>query len=452
MSLWELLREDRGEAPKVPQSDEPRPAANDPWLPGTARLLELMLERENLKQALERVKKNGGSPGADGMTTDELLPYLWENWESIKASIEAGTYRPMPVLRGSIPKVGGGHRDLGIPTALDRFLQQALLQVLQPLFDPTFSDHSYGFRPGRRAHEAVRRAQHYVDAGHRYVVDVDLEKFFDRVNHDVLMGRLSRRIEDRRVLRLIRRYLESGVMVNGAVQERHEGTPQGGPLSPLLANVLLDEIDQELEKRGHAFVRYADDLNVYTRSKRAGQRVYTQLVALLGRLRLRVNESKSAVASVWGRPFLGFGFWPGPGGRAKVRIDKKRRIRFRSRIRTLTRRTRGRSLPAVVEELRSYLQGWSGYFRLADTPQVFRDLDAWIRHRLRALHLRQWKRGRTTFRELRVRGASVTLAAEVARGTRRWWWNASKRLHHVLTKPYFDQLGLPRLAKLTSTR
>lgn len=451
MTLWELLREARGEAPKVPQSDEPRLAATARMLPGTGQLLELMLARENLKAALERVKKNRGSPGADGMTTDELLPYLWENWEDLKSSLLAGEYRPMPVLRRSIPKVGGGQRDLGIPSVLDRFIQQALLQVLQPLFDPTFSDNSHGFRPKRSGHGAIRRAQNYVEAGYRYVVDVDLEKFFDRVNHDVLMGRLSSRIEDRRVLKLIRRYLESGVMVNGVVLERYEGTPQGGPLSPLLANVLLDEVDQELERRGHAFVRYADDLRVFTKSKRAGERVYGQLVGLLGRLRLRVNKSKSAVASVWSRPFLGFGFWAGPGGRAQVRVDKKRITRFRSAIRRITRRTRSRSLSDIVEELRSYLQGWAGYFRLADTPRVFRDLDAWIRHRLRAIHLHQWRRGRTTFRALRARGASVTLAADIARGSGRWWWNASKRLHHVLTNPYFDQLGVPRLSKLTST-
>ena len=452
MTLWELLREDRGEAPNVSQSDEPRSATNNAMLPGTAHLLEVMLERDNLIAALKRVKQNGGSPGPDGMTTDELLPYLREHWEAIKSSLLSGTYRPTPVLQCSIPKVGGGRRDLGIPTALDRFVQQALLQVLQPLFDPTFSDHSYGFRPKRRGHDAVRRAQSYVEAGYRYVVDLDVEKFFDRVNHDVLMNRLSRRIEDRRVLRLIRHYLESGVMVNGVVQERHAGTPQGGPLSPLLANVLLDEIDQELEKRGHAFVRYADDLNVYCKSKRAGQRVYAHLISLLGRLRLQVNESKSAVASVWVRSFLGFGFWPGPKGRARIRIEKKRISRFRSTIRTMTKRSRGRSLDHVVKELQSYLQGWSGYFRLANTPGVFRDLDAWVRHRLRALHLYQWKRGGTTFRELRARGASVTLAAEIARGTRRWWWNASKRLHHVLTNSSLADLGLPSLAKLTSTR
>jgi group II intron reverse transcriptase/maturase len=320
-----------------------------------------------------------------------------------------------------------------------------LLQVLQPIFDPTFSDHSYGFRPGRRAHDAVRRAQGYVQGGRRWVVDVDLEKFFDRVNHDILMGKLAKRVEDKRVLRLIRRYLEAGVMVNGVVMERHEGTPQGGPLSPLLANVLLDEVDKELEKRGHAFVRYADDGNVYVKSRRAGERVMALLRRLYDRLRLRINESKSAVARVWDRRFLGFSFWVASGKLIKPRVADKALVEMKERIRRLTRRICGQSLDQIVQNLRGYLLGWKGYFRLADTPGVFRDLDEWIRHRLRAIQLKQWKRGRTTFRELVARGLNRELAARIAANTRRWWKNAAMGLHIALPNRLLDQMGLPRL-------
>jgi RNA-directed DNA polymerase len=334
---------------------------------------------------------------------------------------------------------------LGIPAVLDRLIQQALLQVLQPLFDPGFSDHSYGFRPGRSAHDAVGRARRYIQEGRRWVVDVDLERFFDRVHHDVLMGKLAKRIEDKRVLRLIRSYLEAGVMVHGVLMERHEGTPQGGPLSPLLANVLLDEVDKELEKRGHAFVRYADDGNVYVRSKRAGERVMALLRRLYGRLRLRLNESKSAVARVWNRKFLGFSFWVAPGGRVQMRVAGQALDEMKDRVRRLTRRTCGRSLEQVVGELRSYLVGWKNYFRLAATPKVYRELDEWIRHRLRALQLKQWKRGRTTYRELIARGLRSDLAAQVAANTRRWWKNSAMALHHVLPNRLFDELGLPRL-------
>jgi group II intron reverse transcriptase/maturase len=328
----------------------------------------------------------------------------------------------------------------------DRLIQQALLQVLQPRFDRDFSGHSYGFRPGRRAHDAVRRAQQYVQEGRRWVVDVDLERFFDRVNHDVLMGKLSKRIVDKRVLRLIRRYLEAGVMVHGVVMERHEGTPQGGPLSPLLANVLLDEVDQELEKRGHAFVRYADDSNVYVRSRRAGERVMALLCRLYGKLRLRINEAKSAVARVWNRKFLGFSFWVAPGGTVRVRVARKALGGMKERVRRLTRRTCGRSLDQVVQELRLYLLGWKGYFRLADTPRIFRDLDEWIRHRLRAIQLKQWKRGRTTYRELVARGVRPNVAAQVAAHTYRWWKNSAMAIHLALPNRWFDELGLPRLS------
>jgi group II intron reverse transcriptase/maturase len=407
--------------------------------------MERVMSRSNLKAALKRVRKNKGSPGVDGMTTEELLPYLWENWARIRETLLVGKYQPLPVLRRQIPKSGGGVRELGIPTVLDRFIQQALLQVLQPGFDATFSRHSYGFRPKRSAHDAVMAAKRYVQEGRRFVVDVDLEKFFDRVNHDVLMGRLAKRIRDGRVLGLIRRYLNVGVMADGVATERYEGTPQGGPLSPLLANALLDEVDKELEKRGHAFVRYADDCNVYVRSRRAGTRAMVLLRQLFAGLQLRVNEAKSAVDLAWNRKILGYSFWVGAGRTVKLRVAGKALDALKDRIRRITRRNGGRAMSHVVGELRSYLPGWRNYFSLAETPSVFRGMDEWTRHRLRALHLKQWKRGRTVFRELRARGASVDVAAQIAANTRRWWRNAKLYLHGVLTIRYFDALGLPRL-------
>lgn len=320
------------------------------------------------------------------------------------------------------------------------------MQVLQPLFDPGFSDHSYGFRPGRRAHQAIVRAQQYVQEERRVVVDVDLAKFFDRANHDIVLERVSRKIADKKVLRLIRRYLEAGVMVAGVVVERHEGTPQGGPLSPLLANVLLDEVDKELEKRGHAFVRYADDLNVYVRSRRAGERVYEGLKKLFGKLRLVVNEEKSAVDLAWRRDFLGYSFWVAAEGRIKRRVARKALGTMKERVREITNRNGGRSLSAVAKELKAYLVGWKEYFKLAETPGIFEDQDKWIRHRLRCLQLKQWKRGTTVFRELRARGASKDVAAQVAANTQRWWHNSAKLLNSALPNRYFDELGVPRLA------
>jgi RNA-directed DNA polymerase len=435
-----------GEALSARSSDEPPTARTGNEHPGRATTLERVLERPNLVAALERVEKNGGSPGIDGMTTAELRPYLKKNWPAVREALLNGSYQPKPVRRHEIPKDGGGTRELGIPTVLDRFIQQALLQVLQPAFDPTFSAHSYGFRPGRRAHDAVKAAQCYVQAGRGIVVDVDLERFFDRVNHDVLMERLARRLQDRRVLRLIRRYLEAGIMMNGVVMERVEGTPQGGPLSPLLANVLLDEVDKVLERHGHAFVRYADDCNIYVRSQRAGERVMNLLRQLYGKLKLRINEAKSAVAPVSERKFLGFSFWTFRG-KVYRGVAKKALEKLKARIRQITWRSRGQSLPVIIEELRSYLLGWKAYFGKADTPRVFADLDGWIRRRLRAYQLKQWKRGPTAYRALRALGAREPLAAEIASGVRRLWWTASKRLHHVLTNAYFDRLRLPRLAK-----
>lgn len=441
----ELPFEDRGEASTVMRSVEALTAPAGEEGSGASGLLERVVSRPNMLAAYKRVKQNKGSPGIDGMTVGDLLLWLRGNWQQVRQDLLVGRYRPQPVRRQVIPKRGGGQRELGIPTVLDRLIQQALLQVLQPIFDPGFSDHSYGFRPGRCAHDAVHRARRYIQEGRHWVVDVDLERFFDRVNHDVLMGKLGKRIADKRVLRLIRSYLEAGLMVNGVVMERYEGTPQGGPLSPLLANVFLDEVDKELEKRGHAFVRYADDGNVYVRSKRAGERVMALLRRLYGRLRLRLNELKSAVARVWDRKFLGFSFWVSVGRMVQMRVAGQALDEMKDRVRRLTRRTCGRSLLQVVGELRSYLVGWKNYFRLAATPNVFHELDEWIRHRLRALQLKQWKRGRTTYRELIARGLNPDLAAQVAAYTRCWWKNSAMALHLALPTCLFDELGLPQL-------
>ena len=328
----------------------------------------------------------------------------------------------------------------------DRLIQQALLQVLQPLIDPSFSEHSYGFRPGRRAHEAVLAAQRYVQEGRRIVVDVDLSQFFDRVNHDILMDRLSRRIGDKAVLRLVRRYLEAGILDGGGNVERHEGTPQGGPLSPLMANVLLDEVDRELEKRGHCFARYADDCNVYVRSRRAGERVLAGLRRLYADLKLQVNESKTAVASAFGRKFLGFSLWVAPGGVVKRAVAKKARQTYKQRIRSLTRRSGGQSLEQVSGKLRAYVLGWKGYFQLAQTPKIFAELDEWLRHRLRALQLKQWKQGSTIYREMRALGANESVARKVAANSRRWWRNSRSALNGILTINTFNRLGVPKLA------
>lgn len=427
-------------------SEEARPAAHDTGCLGASDLLERVLSRPNLQAALKRVRQNKGSPGIDGMSVEELPEYLREHWVELREQLLAGSYQPRAVRRHAIPKSGGGVRELGIPTVLDRFIQQALLQVLQPLIDPSFSQHSYGFRPGRRAHQAILAAQGHIQNGNCWVVDVDLEKFFDRVNHDVLMGRLAARIADGRVLGLIRRYLEAGVMAHGVVVERHEGTPQGGPLSPLLANVLLDEVDRELERRGHAFVRYADDCNVYVRSRRAGERVMGALRGLYGQLRLKINESKSAVALVGGRKLLGYTFWFAPEGKVKRAVAEKALRAMKERVRQITRRNGGRSIKQVAEELRGYLVGWREYFRLADTPKVFGELDQWLRHRLRALHLKHWRRGRVIFQELRARGLSKDQAAQVAGNSRRWWRNSALAINRAFPIRYFDQLGVPRLA------
>ena len=409
-------------------------------------LMEVVCERGNLWLAYERVIRNKGAAGVDGIGVSEFKAHLQQHWPTIKAKLLAGTYIPQAVRRVDIPKPQGGVRTLGIPTLTDRLIQQALHQVLSPIFEAAFSESSYGFRPGRSAHQAVKAAQHYVAQGRRVVVDMDLEKFFDRVNHDILMDRLSRRIDDKAVLRLIRRYLVAGIMNGGVVMQRYEGTPQGGPLSPLLANVLLDEVDRALETRGHRFVRYADDCNVYVRSRRAGERVLDGLRVLYARLHLKVNEAKTAVAPASGRKFLGYAFWYGPGGQVKCRVADKAQETYKQRIRQLTRRSGGRSLPEVVERLRTYMPGWKAYFQLAQTPKVFRELDEWLRHRLRALQLKHWRRGATMYRELLAMGASATDASKVAGNSRSWWRNSRMLLNRAMPIAYFDRLGVPRLS------
>jgi RNA-directed DNA polymerase len=413
--------------------------------PGAGDLLGQALARENMARAWKRVKANRGSAGVDARTVQDTGEYLKTAWAGIRAKLLDGSYRPEPVRRAGIPKPGGGTRELGIPTVVDRLIQQALLQVLQPIIDPTFSEHSYGFRPGRSAHAAVLSAQRYVQEGRGVVVDVDLEKFFDCVNHDILMDRLAKRIADKLVLRLIRRYLQAGILKHGAVIERTEGTPQGGPLSPLLANVLLDEVDRELERRGHRFVRYADDCNVYVRSLKAGRRVLKALRAVYARLRLRINEAKTAVAPVWQRKFLGYCMRNGKDGQVKLAIAAQAVHKAKERLREITQRHRGCSMDQIVRELQSYVRGWKAYFQLTQSPTVLRELDQWLRRRLRAVQLNQWKTGPTVYRALRRLGAPGALATYVARHTRRWW-HCSLRLSRVLDIAYFDRLGMPKFS------
>jgi RNA-directed DNA polymerase len=441
----------RGEAPKAAYEGTGPPTATraieSPA--STEHLMEEVCERANLIEALRRVQANKGSPGIDGMTVDELPAHLGEHWPAIRAQLLSGTYRPQPVKRVEIPKPAGGPgsvRKLGIPTVLDRLIQQAILQVLQGRWDPTFSEHSYGFRPGRSAHQAVARAQAYIAEGFGWVVDIDLEQFFDRVNHDRLMARIARGVEDKRLLKLIRAFLNAGVMENGLVKPTDEGTPQGGPLSPLLSNLVLDELDRELERRGHRFVRYADDCNIYVRSERAGHRVMGSVTRfIIRKLKLKVNESKSAVARPKERQFLGFTF---TGGRKpKRRIAPKAIARFRRRTRELTRRTRGVSFRRMVDELSIYVRGWRGYFGFCQTPSVLEGLDSWIRRRLRSVIWKQWKRGRRRFAELRRRGIGRDLAAQTA-GSPHGPWRISRSPALAIAFPnaFFDSHGLPRLA------
>jgi RNA-directed DNA polymerase len=417
----------------------------DESLTRSEQLMEEICERENLKRALKRVRANKGAPGIDGMKVEELLGYLKRRWPEIKEQLLSGEYEPKPVKRVEIGKPEGGVRKLGIPTAVDRFIQQAVMQVLQGRWDKTFSEHSYGFRPGRTAQQAVSRAQKYIREGYEVVVDIDLEKFFDRVNHDVLMSRVARRIQDKRVLRLIRAFLNSGVMENGLASATEEGVPQGGPLSPLLSNLLLDELDKELEKRGLRFARYADDCNVYVRSERAGQRVMGSIEKYLARkLKLKVNKEKSAVGDPRKRKFLGFSFC---GKDWKRRVSDKSLKKFRKRVREITRRSRGVSIERMVRELREYLIGWNGYYGHCETPSDLRDLSSWIRRRLRSVMWKAWKRGRTRFDELRKRGVDEDLARMTA-GRRHNPWRASLSIamSQALPNAYFRNLGLPELA------
>jgi RNA-directed DNA polymerase len=434
-----------GEPGRDSGSDEAQPSRHDLKDSGQG-LLARALGRENLQRAWKRVKANKGAPGVDGLDIEQTGQLLKTAWPTIRAELLAGRYKPSPVRRVMIGKPDGGERELGIPTVIDRLIQQALLQVLQPLIDPTFSKHSYGFRPGRRAHDAVLAAQAFVQSGRRIVVDVDLEKFFDRVNHDILIDRLRKRIGDAEVIRLIRAYLNSGIMGDVVVQQRYQGMPQGGPLSPLLANVLLDEVDRELERRGHGFARYADDCNVYVRSQKAGERVMALLRGLYARLHLTVNEAKSAVGPAFGRKFLGFSLRADPKGEVKRSVSIKARNAFKQRVRQLTRRSGGRSMGQVIERLRPFLLGWKAYFGLAQHVTLMRELDGWMRHRLRAIQLKQWRRGSTIYRELVALGASPAVAQKVAGNSRCWWRNSRLSLNGVLTIAWFDRLGMVRLS------
>jgi RNA-directed DNA polymerase len=437
----------RSEAPRVSakgtESLRAKRRAESPAI--SEQLMEEVCERENCKRALARVKANKGSAGVDGMTVQQLSEFLKQHWPAIREQLLSGTYEPQPVRRVEIPKPDEGKRKLGIPTVLDRFIQQAVMQVLQNRWDRTFSDHSYGFRPGRSAHQAVEQAQQYVVEGYRWVVDLDLEKFFDRVNHDKLMARIAERVSDKRLLKLIRAFLRAGVMEGGLVSPVDEGTPQGGPLSPLLSNIVLDELDRELERRGLRFARYADDSNIYVRSRRAGERVMGSIERFITtKLKLKVNQQKSAVARPWERKFLGFSFtW---NREPKRRIAPKAVLRFKQRVRELTCRTKGVSIERMAEELAQYLRGWIGYFGRCQTPSVLQGLEEWTRRRLRSVIWKQWKRGTVRFAELRKRGVGKDLAAQTAGSAHGPWRMAnSPALTIALPNAYFNSLGIPRL-------
>jgi RNA-directed DNA polymerase len=410
--------------------------------PATEQLMEAVVERENMRLALRQVERNSGAAGVDKMTVEQLRPYLREHWQRIKAELLADDYHPQPVLK--IPKPGSkGMRTLGIPTVIDRLLQQAVHQVLSPHFEADFSESSYGFRPNRSAQQAVLKAREYVSEGRRWVVDIDLEKFFDRVNHDILMSRLARRIKDKRVLRLIRRYLQAGMMSNGLATARREGTPQGGPLSPLLSNILLDELDKELERRGHKFCRYADDCNIYVQSRSSGERVMKSITSFLDRrLRLKVNAEKSAVARPWERKFLGYSLTSNRKPRLKVAKESVKRLK--GKLREIFRRGQGRNLGQLIaDELTPLLRGWMNYFRLAEVKGVFEELDGWIRRKLRGVIWRQWRRTITRAKGLMQRGLDKLRAWESANNGRGPWWNAgASHMHTAFPKSYFDRLGL----------
>ncbi len=424
-----------------------RPTARtDNSCPRTMQMMEAVVERENMIAALFRVEANKGSAGVDEMPVESLRSYLCDHWPDIKEQLLADRYIPSPVRRVDIPKPNGkGMRQLGIPTVIDRLIQQALHQVMQPVFDGDFSESSYGFRPSRSAHQAVLAARSHVSSGRRWVVDIDLEKFFDRVNHDVLLSRIARKVKDKRVLGLIRRYLQAGVLSDGVVSQRTEGTPQGGPLSPLLSNILLDDLDKELESRGHTFCRYADDCNIYVRSKRAGQRVLASVTRFLAKhLKLKVNQTKSAVDRPWNRKFLGYSMTFHKQPRLKVAPASVKR--FKVKLKELLRIGRGRSLAKFITELRPLLRGWVNYFRLAEVKGVFEELDSWIRRKLRCILWRQWKRTFTRAKNLMRRGLDEVRAWKSATNGRGPWWNSgASHMHACYHKSYFDKLGLASL-------
>ena len=412
---------------------------------GTSGLMEVVVERGNLKLAYQRVVENKGAAGVDGITVAEFKDHLKQHWPSIRAKLLAGGYVPSAVRRVDIPKPDGGRRMLGIPTVVDRLIQQALHQVLSPVFEPGFSEASFGFRPGRSAHQALKVAQQHAAAGKRWVVDMDLEKFFDRVNHDLLMGKLAMKIDDARVLKLIRRYLEAGMMQDGVVSARSEGTPQGGPLSPLLSNIMLTELDRELERRGHAFCRYADDCNVYVRSRQAGERVLTSLTGFLAqRLKLKVNAEKSAVARPWQRKFLGYSMTAHP--QAKLRIASESLRRLQQRVREQLRGAQGRRVEHSIEQLQPLLRGWAAYFKLTEAKQSLEELDGWVRRRLRCVLWRQWKRPATRVGKLRQRGLTAERAWRSAYNQRGPWWNSgASHMNAALPKSWFEAKGLVSL-------